>query len=91
MTSNNNKIERIRDKLFIEHNIKLQEEWFDGCMDYFITEQPNLTIGKLFKEAFAQFLLEDIKETLESAFPSTILAKTGIWTPSKKITLQLQS
>lgn len=56
----------------IRRNIRMTNDWLDGCVEYFLGERPGITDQELLEETFQQYLLADVCETGSPCIPETI-------------------
>lgn len=57
---------------FLRKGIKTKEEWFVGCAEYFLQNQPSISDESLFTQAYSQYLLADLTEAGLPCLPVTI-------------------
>lgn len=61
-----------------------------SCVSFFLSENPQIPIQDLYRDAMAQFLLADLREIGVSSLPDTVINNSGIFNLTGKYTLQMQ-
>ncbi|XP_026482889.1 recQ-mediated genome instability protein 1-like [Ctenocephalides felis] len=74
-------------KWFNEKHIKIQDIWLTQCVEYFLSENQNMSLQNLQEEAFQQWLLNDLADTTSNSLPE--LDKTTKVLPGSFV-LQIQ-
>lgn len=57
--------EFIRDshRRFAEQHISVDQDWLAGCVEWFLSETPQISNEDLYKNAYEQWLLSDLVES----------------------------
>lgn len=71
MTTVQIRINKLRAQ-FLRKGIKVKTDWIEGCVDYFMSEEPRITDEALLSKAYGQWLLADLKEVGLPSLPASI-------------------
>lgn len=61
----------IRDsnRRFAEHHISVDQDWLSGCVEWFLSQTPQISSEDLYKNAYEQWLLSDLAESGVKCLP----------------------
>lgn len=76
--------------LLIRRNVRVTNDWLEGCMEYFLEERPEITTEDLLEETYDQFLLADVCEVGLACMPDNIVRVKGIQVIEGQFTVQMQ-
>lgn len=83
-------VEYVKSKLMSTHTIKPKQDWISDCINYFISQEPNISKEALYEQALEQFILADASEASNPVIPETILQKKEAFTLNGTFVLQMQ-
>ncbi|XP_055538364.1 recQ-mediated genome instability protein 1-like [Wyeomyia smithii] len=84
-----NRATTVKNRFLREYNIKVVDEWISGCVSFGLQENPKTSDEALFKFAFDQWILADLKEVGVSSLPANVETETKCFTLTGKFPLQL--
>uniref|UniRef100_A0A336MGB2 RecQ-mediated genome instability protein 1 n=1 Tax=Culicoides sonorensis TaxID=179676 RepID=A0A336MGB2_CULSO len=90
MTNNLPRISLLRAQL-IRQNIRVTNDWLEGCVDYFLQGNPEISDKQLLDETFEQFLLADLNEIGLACIPENVVRVKDLQTIEGRFTVQIQS
>lgn len=74
----------------IRRNIRVTNDWLEGCVEYFLEERPDITDQELLEETYEQYLLADVCEIGLPCIPENIVRVKEIQTIEGRFTAQMQ-
>ncbi|CAO1420605.1 unnamed protein product [Diamesa tonsa] len=83
------RVTQIKSRLISEHNIKVNNDWITGCIEFFIQQNPRISNTDLFSSAMDQYLLGDLTEIAIPTLPDSIALKKEPFILNGKFTLQM--
>lgn len=75
---------------FSEEHISVDQDWIQGCIEYFLSENPQISNENLFKSALEQWLLSDLAESGEKCLPDSVLSNKNEFVLNGKYVVQMQ-
>ncbi|XP_058828091.1 recQ-mediated genome instability protein 1-like [Topomyia yanbarensis] len=84
-----NRATQVKTRFLREYNIKVVDDWISGCISFCLQENPKTSNESLFKFAFDQWILADLKEIGVSSLPESIDTETNSFMLNGRFPLQL--
>lgn len=81
---------RDTNRRFLEQSISLDQDWLVGCIEWFLSETPNILIDELYRKALEQWQLSDIAESGLKCIPDVVQSNTKEFELNGKYVLQMQ-
>jgi RecQ mediated genome instability protein len=85
------RVNYVKAKLLSHHSIFVKNDWIEGCVNFFLSQAPDLDDENLYHQALEQFLLADMNEACGPTFPTAVFQSKGMSTLNKTIVMQLLS
>ncbi|XP_031640716.1 recQ-mediated genome instability protein 1-like [Contarinia nasturtii] len=83
------KLQQVRQH-FERKGIRLDSDWLNGCVEFFIDENPSISINQLCQQAEEQWELSDLSDSGIKCLPDSIFARKDIQTINGTFPLQIQ-
>ncbi|XP_058465296.1 recQ-mediated genome instability protein 1-like [Malaya genurostris] len=84
-----NRATQVKTRFQREYNIKVVDDWISGCISFCLQENPKTSNESLFKFAFDQWVLADLKDIGTSSLPENIDTETKTFMLNGRFPLQL--
>ncbi|XP_053688370.1 recQ-mediated genome instability protein 1-like [Sabethes cyaneus] len=84
-----NRATYVKNRFIRDYNIKVVDEWINGCVSFCLQENPKTSNDALFKFAFDQWILADLGEVGVSSLPAIVETETKCFTLNGSFPLQL--
>lgn len=84
------RVSSVKSKLLLNYVIKVKHQWIEDCINFFISQAPDIDDNAIYEGAIEQFLLADAKEASNPVIPATVLQNKKPFTLNGTFVLQLQ-
>lgn len=81
---------RETNRRFSAEHISVDPDWIQGCIEYFLSESPQISNENLFKSALEQWLLSDVAESGIKCLPDSVLNNKKEFVFNGNYVLQMQ-
>jgi hypothetical protein len=82
--------EAVRNRLVQEMSINIKPDWLVDCVNYFLQNDPSISIDNLFNGTIEQLLLTHYAHACDPVIPNELRTVTTIWTLKENLFLQMQ-
>lgn len=90
MIANTESYLRDTSRRFEEQYISVHQDWLSGCVEWFLSETPQISKEDLYKKAYEQWLLSDLSESGTKCLPQTVQSNKNEFQFTGNYVLQMQ-
>lgn len=81
---------RDTNRRFNEQHISVDQDWLTGCVEWFLSDNPQISNDDLYKSAHEQWLLSDLAESGAKCLPQSVLNNKNEFKFTGNHALQMQ-
>ncbi len=81
---------RDTNRRFADQHITVDQDWLGGCVEWFLSENPQISNADLYKNAYEQWLLSDLVESGTKCLPQTVQNNKNEFELTGNYALQMQ-
>lgn len=75
---------------FKDQYISVDEDWLNGCVEWFLSENSQISNDELFQKAYEQWLLSDLIESGVKCLPQSVQNNKNEFEVTGNYALQMQ-
>lgn len=75
---------------FAEQYISVDQDWLSGCVEWFLSETPEISNEDLHKSAYEQWLLSDLAESGIGCLPQAVRSNRNVFEFTGNYALQMK-
>ncbi|KAJ6645584.1 RecQ-mediated genome instability protein 1, partial [Pseudolycoriella hygida] len=81
---------RETNRRFAEKHISTDQDWLSGCVEWFLSETPQISKEDLYKNAYEQWKLSDLADSAVKCLPESVQTNVNAFDLNGNYALQIQ-